>query len=91
MWCLLMMSLSEKQIREIIIAAAGSYQRFEHATIRARGRYTGYRSPYMCNTRERVVAALWLRGMKQSEIAWVLGYRSAGTVPKILRRSGIIE
>jgi len=43
----------------------------------------------MTNTRERIVVALWLRGMKQIEIAQVMGYRSSGTVSKMLKRVGM--
>lgn len=84
-----MVSLRPAQVRAVIIEAVGSYKRFEECTLRVRNRVTGYHSPCMANTRERIVIALWLRGMKQSEISQIMGYRSTGTVAKLLKRVGM--
>lgn len=84
-----MVSLRPAQVRAVIISAVGSYKRYEDSIIRARNRVTGYHSPCMANTRERIVIALWLRGMKQSEISQIMGYRSSGTVAKLLKRVGM--
>lgn len=84
-----MMTLRPNQIKAIIVEAVGSYKRYEDSALRVRNRMTGYHSPCMTNTRERIVVALWLRGMKQIEIAQVMGYRSSGTVSKMLKRVGM--
>jgi len=77
-----MVSLRPAQVRAVIIEAVGTYKRFEECTLRVRNRVTGYHSPCMANTRERIVFALLLL------LGSWLTYASASSAVKTFRHKG---